>query len=495
MCFITVDLGTTNIKVATYDETLRQLAIVSETVEYMRNGDLVEFDAEDYFQTVARLITKCCKNAFPTSPYPVREIVLTGQAESLILISEKGRPIRNGISWMDMRSRAECEELQNSFDVEQCYHITGQPSIIPTWPITKILWLKRHEPKIFEQTKYYLLIKDYIQMRLTGIIAGEYSVYNFSHYFDICKKQYWHGILDYVGVNLSQLPALVEPCTVIGRLTQEAASLTGLSKDTKVNVGTLDHFSGMIGTGNIKEGIISESTGTVLGIATMVNMPLFSKERVPCHYGPFPNTYVLLPVCESGGISLEWFKNELMSQTDYADINQNCSIKKRPGSIVFLPYLTGINAPDFNKDASGVFFGLNVNHNQYDLALAVMEGVAHMLRSNIDSIEQAGIKATGIISTGGGARSDLWCQIKADITNYPIMVPENEEASCLGCAIIGAVAEGIYHDYKSAVDDLISIRKNFNPQLSSDYAQQHNLYNKLYFSLADTFRYHSMISV
>ncbi|WP_222708716.1 L-fuculokinase [Paenibacillus sp. N3.4] len=295
---IAIDLGTTNIKVAAYNNSLQLLFMESENVAYLRNGDRVEFDAEQYFETVSSAIKRCCAKSYGAAD-TTHQIVLTGQAESLIMIDTEGKPLRNGISWLDMRSKEECEELMAVFDEETCFQITGQPAIIPTWPITKMLWIRKHEPHIFSQVAKYVMLKDYIQFRLTGKLYGEYSIYNFTYYFDIRKKQYWEDMLAYCGVSVEQLPQLVEPCTNIGAITRSVADDLGLHPETTVNVGTLDHFAGMIGTGNIREGIISESTGTVLSIATMVHSPIIGRLRIPCHYGPFKDTYVLLPVCEA----------------------------------------------------------------------------------------------------------------------------------------------------------------------------------------------------
>ncbi len=489
MGFIAIDLGTTNIKVAAFDDQLTNLGIESENVIYEKNDNFVEFNADTYFETVLASIQRCCQKYFKTSPYPIRQIILTGQAESLVVIDRKGKPIRNAISWLDMRSKDECDELKSKFDADTCYHITGQPEIIPTWPITKILWLKKHEPQVYGRVAKYLLLKDFIQLRLCGSIAGEFSIYNFSHYFNISKKEFWLEILDYCGIKQEQLPGLIEPCTVLGTVTDEVAGCLKLTKQTKVNVGTLDHFAGMIGTGNITEGTISESTGTVLSIATMLDKPTFSSLRIPCHYGPFKNIYVLLPVCESGGISLEWFKSTFLSDYSYDQINTEIGKKVLPNELIFLPYLTGINAPDFNKDAKGVFYGIQVNHDKFDFAYAVMEGVAHLLKMNIDTFEKAGIKTGMIISTGGGAKSSIWSQIKANITNHIVAIPENAEAACLGAAVIGAVSENIFVSYQEAIQKSVRIKKQFDPNHQDLFQKKHNQFKFLYQQLQPMFPY------
>ncbi|MGG3306687.1 FGGY family carbohydrate kinase [Paenibacillus lautus] len=485
---LSIDLGTTNIKVSVYDKHLTPLTTLSETVHYNRNGDRVEFDPDHYFTCIQGMIRKAAAIGKTSNNEDVVQIVLTGQAESLILLDQNKRPVHPAISWLDMRSRKECEELSSVFDSELCYRITGQPELIPTWPITKMLWMKRNKPDIFHQTAHYLLLKDYIIYRLCGRMAGDYSIYSFSHYFNITEKCYWEDILHYCGVKIEQLPEVLPSCSIAGTLMPEWMDAEiGLTCETKINVGTLDHFAGMIGTGNIKEGVISESAGTVLSIATLVNAPLFSEGRIPLNCGPFPDTYVLLPVCESGGFSLEWYKNHFLEDLSFSDINETLIRRSYRIPPVFLPYLTGVNAPDFNENASGVFFGIHASHDKYDFALAIMQGVACLLKKNLDYMRDSGVKINKIISTGGGAKSPLWTQLKSDITKQVIELPANEEAACYGAAIIGAVSEGFFPTFKEAVDQCVAIVKRYEPAERTEYDQTYTVFTALYDSLKNVY--------
>jgi xylulokinase len=460
MSIIAIDLGTTNTKEGCYDENLNLLAIRSVPVEYRRDGgDIVEFEPEKYFETVLGAIGGCAREAGVDD---VKRISFTSQAESLVVLDAQGRPARNGISWLDNRSGKQVAELREHFDYERSYRITGQPEIIPTWPITKMLWIRQNEPEVFERAATYMLLKDYVQYKLTGKICGEYSIYNFSHYFDITKKDYWDEILDYVGIERRQLPELIEPCTDIGPVKPEITEALGFSTEARVNVGTLDHFAGMVGTGNIKEGIISESTGTVMSIATMIDKPLFNKYHVGCHYGPFPDSYVLLAICESGGSSLEWYMRAFMEDSGYGELNKTLAKRDIDEKLLFLPYITGTNAPDFNDRASGVFYGIDSNTDRFDMAYAIMEGVAHMLEINIEFFEKLGMDMDRIFATGGGAKSDIWSQLKADITGKRVLIPSNEEAACFGAAIIGAVSDGIFDSYETAVREVVSVSREFD---------------------------------
>ena len=478
---IAIDLGTTNIKIASYTNDLTPLRSICHEVEYIKQDIRVEFDPDKYFEILQCLIRHCYLESKNDRGEECVHLVITGQAESLVVVDTAGIPIYNAISWMDMRSDRECQELANQFEEEMCYRITGQPKIIPTWPLTKILWLKYNEPKLSKKIGKYLLLKDYIIFKLTGKYIGEYSIYPFSSYFDIFKKDYWRQPLDYCGVTRDQLPDLVSPCTVVGSIVESIVKETGLPNGSDVNVGTLDHFAGMIGTGNIKQGLVNESAGTVLSIATYAKPPFSLSAHIPLYCGPFENSYIYLPVCESGGISLAWLKNNFISEDTFEEINRRCVTRNIDSRLTFLPYLTGVNSPEFDSRAVGVFYGLKLCHDKYDMALAVMCGVASLLRKNIDYFIDGGISVEKIISTGGGAKSDLWSQIKADICNIPVVIPNNQEAPCHGAAIIASVSTGAFPDYNSAIRSSVKNEKIFYPSKKrSFYESKQKLFADLY---------------
>lgn len=487
MGYIAIDLGSTNIKVAAYDDTVRMTAWLSEPVEYIRDGRYVEFDVDKYFGSICNMINKHIVSGNISSDSSSK-IILTGQAESLVVLGENGKPLMNAISWMDERSEQECEQLSNVFTESECYNVTGQRAVLPTWPATKILWLKHNRPNVYNKAAYYVLLKDYIVYRLTGKLLADCSIATFSFYFDIHNKCYWDRMLNACGIVTDQLPPLVEPCTNAGKILDDISVLTGLSSETQVNIGTLDHFAGMIGTGNVKEGIMSLSTGTVIALATMAHLPLTGQEHTALHYGFIPNTYVFLPVLESGGICLEWYKENFMSDCSYKDINKLIREKQTPNEVIFLPYIAGTNAPDFAPDASGMFYGLRVKHDAADLAYAVMEGVAHLLAKNISEIVKTGIKVERIIATGGGAKSDIWSQLYADISGIPVDIPADEEAACLGAAIIGAVDDGKFLDFSEAAESIINTKKRFKPNPSDILMRKHRQFNYLYESMLKTVR-------
>ena len=473
--YIGIDLGSTNIKAAIYDRDFRLVDRQSRPVRYIRENGFVEFDAWVYCQELIGLLADMVKANHVTS---VRELAFTGQAESLVVVGSDGKPLMNAISWMDERSSAQCQALAQQFSPAVCEAVTGQMAVLPTWPATKIAWLREHRPDIFSQAQTYMLLKDYVVFCLTGKKLGDMSIATFSFYFDIYNKCYWKEMLDAIGVSESQLPPLCEPCTVAGTLLQSVADKLGLTAQTKVNVGTLDHFAGMIGTGNIQPGGITLSTGTVMALATMCAQPTPKSCGCAMHYGFLPDSYVMLPVAESGGVSLEWFRRSCMA-VDYDVMNATLA-EREPNELLFLPYLVGTNAPEFDGEASGVFWGLRQEHDAIDMAGAVMEGVSFVLRKNCEYIAQKGMKLSRIIATGGGAKSPIWCQLQADITGLPVCIPAEKEAACLGAAIICAVSDGQFESFADAVEGCVAMQMQYTPHPTARLDRKYRRFCALY---------------
>lgn len=477
--YIGVDLGSTNMKATAYDTNFHCIASASSAVSYDRSCG-VEINLEQFFETFVSVMKKLTTSEKVKSGQ-VAGIGFTGQAETLVVLDKEGCPLRNGISWMDERSKDECRDLEAFLEPGECERVTGQKAVLATWPATKILWLKKNEPEVYEKAAHYMLLKDYMVYRLTGRRMADCSIATFSFYFDIYKKRYWKKMLDVLGITEKQLPPLAEPCTEAGPLTKEAAFALGLPRETAVNIGTLDHFAGMIGMGNVEPGAISLSTGTVMALAAFAPSRTEGQDcGIAMHYGFLPDTYVMLPVAESGGISLEWFKKTTMSQMDYNTLNRELEQRTCSSEIVFLPYLVGTNSPEFDTEAKGMFYGLRSEHDAVDMARAVMEGVAFVLRKNCDAIQKAGVPVYCIYATGGAARSNTWCQIQADITGLPVIVLKEKEVACLGAAIAAAVSRGEYTSYQEAAKLTHAQGGRYEPKKREELERKYQKFCALY---------------
>jgi xylulokinase len=450
-----VDLGTTNIKVALYDESLRNLAVARAPMVYRRDGSVVEFDADEVCDAVEALIGECARQADPDRQARAH-IVITGQAESLVLVDDLGHPVAPGISWMDERSTEEAREIGEHFGAAHAFAVTGQPEPVPTWPATKLRWLARHQPRLLAASGHVLMIKDYVIFRLTGVMVGEETTRGFTYLYDVTERRYWTEMLEFCGTASSAMPQLVPAGTDVGPVLDRVADRLPPAAAYTVNSGALDHFCAMVGTDSYRPGAVSASAGTVLSLSLLSTDWHFDPSmKVSFHRGLGPDDTVLFTCADSGGVCLEWFQQRVASDLGYDELEPELRSRPHDDAPLFLPYLTGVNPPDFVVGARGGFLGLQLRHDRVDLAYAVMEGVAHLLRRNLDYLADHGQPARSIVSAGGGTASGFWNQLKADACGLDLRTTAEPEAACRGAAALGLVAAGVI----GSVDDAAGLHQ------------------------------------
>lgn len=443
MIVYAVDLGTTNIKVALYDESLRNLAVARAPMTYRRDGALVEFDPDGVCDAVLALIEECARQAGPDRTASAH-IVVTGQAESLVLLDGRGRPVAPGISWMDERSAEEAMEIGERFGALHAFAVTGQPEPVPTWPATKLRWLAKHQPRLLDVSRHVLMIKDYVIFRLTGVMAGEETTRGFTYFYDVTGRRYWTEMLEFCGTEIAAMPPLVPAGTDVGPVLTQVANRLPPAADYMVNTGALDHFCAMIGTDSYLPGAVSASAGTVLSLSMLsADWQFQPAMKVSFHRGIGPDDTVLFTCADSGGVCLDWFRQNVASGLAYEELERELPSRRYDDAPIFLPYLTGVNPPDFVVGARGGFLGLQLRHDRVDFAYAVMEGVAHLLRRNVDYLAEYGQTARSIVSAGGGTASGFWNQLKADVCGLDLHTPDEPDAACRGAAVLALVASGV----------------------------------------------------
>lgn len=439
MLIYAVDIGTTNIKVVLFDEMLRRLAMAATPAVYDQVGDRVEFSADALFSSVIELIGRCHRDADPGRQNAT--IALTGQAESLVVLGSSGEPVFPGMSWLDDRAGREAAAICDHFDGDTAFAVTGQPAASPTWPAAKLLWLAQNEPKVMDGATSVLMIKDELIRRFTGEAFGEVSTRGFSYFYDVANRCYWPEMLDFIGISDSVLPQIVPAGTDLGPVRAEIADRLPPAVCYRVNAGALDHFCAMAGTDSYCPGIVSESAGTVLSLSLLTSGWTFDPgHKVSFHNGFGVDDIVLFSGVDSGGIALEWYRREGLADMAYSELERQLRARPPEGAPIFLPYLTGVNPPDYFTDARGAFLDLELGHTRIDLAFAVEEGIAHLLRRNVDYLSGGSIQQ--IVSTGGGSESSFFNQLKADVCDIDVVVPEEREATCRGAAVLALLAAG-----------------------------------------------------
>ena len=456
MNFCGIDIGTTSIKTAVFNDALQQQ--ISLTADYTldAHGDIVEFDGEKYWEIVKGELEKAKKDR------KIDALAIDTQCETLILTDENGTPVRPAIVWLDNRATEEAEIITKHFGHKKVYEITGQPEITATWPACKLLWVKRNEPEIFAKTKKVFLLEDWILYKMTGKFVTEKTLQSSTIYFNIHTASYWDEMLDFIGVSRDMLPALYSSAKEIG--TYEGI---------RVVTGAIDQIAGAIGAGVVSEGTVSVMTGTTMVIfLPSETVPAYNeKSIVPCHYN-YNDKYCLLSWTPTAGMALKWFKNAFCESFSFRELDGLAeAIPAGSDGVTFLPYLCGSTMPKYNPAARGSFTGLTTEHTRGHFVRAVMESVACMLKSNLDYL---GLSVDEIRAMGGGANSPLWCQMKADMTKKRLVTLKNKETACLGSAILAAVGIGFFESTEEAAK-MIELDKVYESK-GVDYTECYERY-------------------
>jgi xylulokinase len=489
-----LDAGTTAFKGILVNEDGSVISTASREYSLKFSGsDIVEIDPEVYWQSTVGIIRQLlAENSIP--PELIKALAFSSQAETMVCVDDKGRPLRNAIVWMDNRSVSQAEAMKKDWPGQAILEKTGQTEILPLWPATRIMWLRDREPAIFKKIHKFLLVADYLLFRLTGTYASEQSLVSSTLYYDIVNKCYWDDMLDYLGISTRHLPAVYPSGTSLGKITSLAADETRLSHDTMIVTGAYDHPAGAIGSGNIRTGIISETTGTAMAMVVTLDEPMLKESRnLPCQCHAIPGKYFLLPYGQTAGMVLKWFRDvfcqeevKLAEKTDEDPYQLLGSLAEKisPGAegLIMLPHLMGAGSPEFDMHVKGVFAGISPGLGKAHFIRAIMESVAFMVRRNIESLRESGISVSEIRALGGGARSSLWNQIKADVTGVPYVTLESAESACLGAAILAGTGSGTWPDIRQACTRVVKIKDRFlpDPAKSAVYDPVYSRYISLY---------------
>ncbi len=498
--FLGLDIGISTVKVALFTGQGELLVLESDEYMIMPEGEAIEADPEIYWAPMARSIRRLLKK-WGGEPESIAAVSISSHGETVFPMRADGKPVRKALNWMDNRSQPEVDELLRSVGSQKVLEISGQPEIGPIWPVTKFRWMSKHEPDVIKQTAAFLLPEDYILFRLSGNFVGEYTLWSSSLVFDIRSKTLSDELLAFGGITSSQIPRLYPSGTAFGNISPECAAETGLSPKTRVVTGALDQVCAGIAAGNVAPGMITESTGSVLALVASVKEPLFdAKTKLPCHIHAVPGMYCMLPWNPTGGLTFKWFKDcfapDLISQAqeqglDVYDLLTGPAAQVPPGSdgLIMLPHLEGAFFPEFNAQVRGVFFGFTLSHTRAHFTRAILEAIAYMLRRDLEGLQRLGVGATELRALGGGAKSRLWSQIKADVCNLPVIMPSHREAAVMGAAILAAVGVGYYPDIPSATRGMArpGSRLEPDPARQAFYEDAFNLYVALYETLQPLF--------
>lgn len=438
-----VDFGTTALKACLFDEQGNILASESAQYKLITKGEFIEFDAEEFFRVFITTVEKI------TSKFKVDALALDTQGETLIVLDKNGKPLMNAIIWLDNRASEQAKRMEEKFGLEKIYNLTGQAEVPAGYPAPKIEWLKDNAPEIFNNADKFLLLEDYIVYRLTGKFCSSRSLFSSSLLMNIHTGEYIPEVLEYLGITENQLPKL-----------QESGEVVGEYKGITVVTSALDQIAGATGAGVVKEGVMSETTGTALAVCALTEKfpPYYEGLKVSVYYVK-KGVYCLLMWAPTAGAVLEWYKNNFCENLSFDVINEMVdSVPVGSEGLIMLPHLCGTVMPENQPDAKGVFFGIELKHTRAHFARAIMESVAYMIKEYVDFM---GVKLDEIRSMGGGAKSKVWCSIKSGLLEKRIVTLKQNETACLGSAIFAGVGVGVFSSPVDAAEKIVAIDKTY----------------------------------
>lgn len=460
MNLLGIDVGTTSVKAAVFSREGETLASCTEDYTLTQEGSSVEFDPEAYWQLTLRAIDGATRGLTAAA------LSIDTQCETLILADEAGRPVRNAIVWLDNRAGEQAEKIRLRFGEREIYEHTGQPEITAAWPACKLLWVREREPEVWARTKRIFLLEDWLLFRMTGAFVTERTLQSSSLYFDLHTGDWWKEMLDFLGVSEGMLPQL-----------KNSGEKTGTFRNMTVVTGAMDQCAGAVGAGVIRPGVISEMTGTAMVLFVPVGqMPPYDPAvKIPCHYN-FDGSFARILWSATAGMALKWFQRNFCEAYDFRALDVlAAAVPAGCDGLVMLPHLCGSAMPRYDPEARGTFHGVTLQHTRGHFVRSILEAVACMLKSGLDALD---LPVNEIRLMGGGAKSPLWCQIKADMTGIRMTTLRHTETACLGSAILAGVGAGIYSSVGEACEMLVGTDRSYVPQ-GTDYSAVYAAYTKL----------------
>ncbi|MBE7558092.1 xylulokinase [bacterium] len=486
-----LDVGTTGAKAALYDETGRRVA--ASTSEYPlvtpRPG-WSEQDPQAWWEGTLAALEAVVAEA-GVSPQAIAGLGLSGQMHGSVFLDAEGAPVRPAILWNDSRTARQCDEIAQRLGLEILTSVTCNPPLTG-FTAPKVLWLREHEPQNYRRVAHLVLPKDYIRFKLTGTLAADPSDAAGTLLFDVPHGEWSREVLQRLEIPVSWMPPVVASGAPAGELRPEVAKRLGLPAHIPVAAGGADNACAAVGSGAVREGqgIVSLGTsGTI--VAPMASPVMDPKQRVHTFNHAVDRLWYLMGVVLSAGLCLRWVRDELARDVvakareqgrDAYDLLTELAAEAPPGceGLVFLPYLMGERSPHKNPDARGMFFGLTYRHRRAHLIRAVLEGVSFALRDSVEIIRGLGVRFKHLRATGGGGRSLFWRQMLADVFNVPIARLNQEEGACLGAALMGGVAAGVYVSLPAAAESVINVVEVTDPNEPELYEEPYRLFRALY---------------
>jgi xylulokinase len=490
MHLIGIDVGTGGSRAVLIDTAGK--IVSSATVEHKPfispQTGWAEQDPHDWWRASAAAIRAAItKAAIPAEQ--IKAIGLSGQMHGAVMLDAADEVLRPAIIWCDQRSGEQCEKLTANVGSSRLIELTCNPALTG-FTLPKILWVRDHEPEIWQRVRSVLLPKDYVRFRLTGDKATDVADASGTLLLNVAARRWSDEVLDAAEIRSDLLPRVYESQEVTGSLSARAAEETGLRAGTPVVAGAGDQAAGAVGLGIVRPGMVSATIGTSGVVFAATNTPaLDPKGRVHTFCHAIPERWHVMGVTQGAGLSLRWFRDQfgVLSTDPSGDPYESLTAEAAqvpPGAdgLLWAPNLMGERTPHLDPLARAALVGLTASHTRAHVVRAILEGVAFSLKDSFEILKELNVPCETIRLGGGGARSELWRQIQADIYGQEVETAEAEEGAAYGVAILAGVAAGAWTSVDAACDAVIRTNTRVRPdeRAAQLFHRQYRKYVALY---------------
>ena len=494
-CILTIDINTSAVKIHAFDLNGRVICWKKGSYPtFHPQPDYSEQDPEQIFITTLYILKNLMNEHIHPKKYKVKAICFSSSMHSVLPVDKSGNPLGNAIIWADNRGAKEAELLKKLPQNESIYHATGTP-IHPMSPLIKITWLKNNDQERFVQTYKFISVKEYVTKQLTGEYVIDHSIASSTGLFDIHKLNWHQESLDFAGISADRLS---EPVSVFNDdliLKKEYCVTLGLSQKTKLIIGSSDGCLATLGAGIIGEGKATITIGSSGAVRVAGRQVLRDEKQRFFNYLLTDGYYISGGPTNNGGVVFEWFARQFgdfSEGLEFEDVLNDlfkiaAQVKSGSEGLLFLPYLLGERAPLWNANARGMYFGLNINHEQKHFVRATLEGILFEMYS-IGKILETHRNFEDIYINGAYASLPLWTQILADMFGKTVHINDNHDSVAMGAALLAFTKLGVYSNLEEAAATVKSI-ETYEPNLKNhdNYMKYFKIFERLSHKLSEDF--------
>lgn len=481
-CFLGIDVGTTAMKVLAAEYPGETIAATYQEYPLSHpTPQCAEQDMELVWNALLKGLEQASAAMTPRQRRSVTALSLSTQRSTMVPVDASGNPLRPAITWMDGRSGEECEALSDAMGDSTVYALTGNP-VSTIWTLSYLLWLRAHEPQLWEKTACFSNVHAFLMKRLgcDGYFL-DYANAGETMMFDPQRKCWSEELLAYAGLSPERLPVLVQSGVRLGTLRRDLAERFGFGEDVALIAGGGDQQCAALGCSAVLDGDVSIGMGTAANILALSGeCRRDQREILIATPAAVPGKWFLEGSLIACGPILNWVRDLAYGNeppdTVYRTMDEEAERLSRPGAngVLLLPHFQGAGCPYWDESASGVFAGLTLSTSRADLARAVMEGLAFDVGKSLRLIMENGIQPKRIFLTGGAAKSEVWCQLQADVYGLPIYIPQTPNVAAVGALILAALGSGALESVEEGVSAFSRIRREYRPD-----PQRHRLYGRL----------------